>query len=737
MSGARPLAPRSGSSEVDRERPGPGKQWVEIPGPVPAGWVQLDYRAIAEVPLSISLSMNRDESAAEQDGIRLDAVPSKTSGRQRAFLFLPESVRSLRLTAGGATEAIAFTDVSLRPLGPWALKWRLAVNYLRHRGSIATTLRHLSIQAWVVVRWQGLRNVPRLVKVHLLKHERMVHVTYDSWIARQQRPRGDSETMLRAMAAWSRSPLISVLVTGSEDDRDHLRRSLISLRSQTYPHWQLCLATSPDGIEAVKGELAAADRTGEARPRCAPMAPHGSSDAFLAGALDLASGEYLVCMEAGDQLAPDAFHQVARVINQNPSAVMIYSDHDHIDGSGRRTAPVFKPDWSPDTFLSWFYTGNLGVYRSRSVRAVGGFRPGRAALYDMLLRLVDHCQEIYHIPSILFHRFEPRRVWSGDSEKELDAYRRCLQQALARRGEKALVEPIIGLRNKFLIRHDLRETPLISIIIPTRDGAALLNRCLDSIFTRSSYRRFEVLLIDNGSRQAATSRCYRHWKNVAADRLAIHPLPIPFNFSTLINHGVRRARGDLILLLNNDVEVLSPDWLEQMAAQALRPRVGAVGAKLLYPDGLIQHAGVVLGIGWVAGHAHRNCPGNAKGYLDRLMTVNNCAAVTGACLMVGRDRFYRVGGFDQQLSITFNDVDFCLKLLRRGLVNVWLPQVQLIHHESKSRGEDDSWPKLNRFYREVDLMNKRWPELLANDPYYNPNLTRFREDFSLMPEVLP
>jgi GT2 family glycosyltransferase len=293
------------------------------------------------------------------------------------------------------------------------------------------------------------------------------------------------------------------------------------------------------------------------------------------------------------------------------------------------------------------------------------------------------------------------------------------------------VEPIDGLSGRYRVRYRLQGRPLVSIIIPTRDHAELLEECLKSIFERTAYDRFEVIIVDNDSREPVTGDLFRRWQEKEPDRFHVVPLPIPFNFPALINEGVRNAGGDLVLLLNNDIEVVSEDWLTEMAAQAMRPRVGALGVKLLYPDDTVQHGGVVLGIGGIAGHSHKYLANDRPGYFDRLRITANYAAVTGACLMVEKAKFMEAGGFDEALPVAFNDVDFCIRLLKAGYYNLCLTHLRLYHHESKTRGPEDTVEKQIRFRGEIELMEARWENLLKNDPFYSPHLTRYREDYSI------
>ncbi len=283
----------------------------------------------------------------------------------------------------------------------------------------------------------------------------------------------------------------------------------------------------------------------------------------------------------------------------------------------------------------------------------------------------------------------------------------------------------------YAIRYEIKEPKLVSIIIPTKDLADVLDVCLKSIFTLTTYPNYEVVVIDNGSTEAKTQKCFDYWRQQEGDRFKCYRYDVPFNYSQINNYGAKKAQGDYLLLLNNDTKVVSPDWLEAMVEQAQRPSIGAVGSMLLYPDDTIQHAGVVLGLGGVAGHSHKYFHSSNPGYISQLIAINNYSAVTGACLMCRREVFEEVGGLEEKLAIAFNDVDFCLKVISRGYRNIHLPHVVLYHYESKSRGYEDTPSKQARFAKEVNYMKQKWYQICNNDPCYNPNLTKSREDYSL------
>jgi GT2 family glycosyltransferase len=443
-------------------------------------------------------------------------------------------------------------------------------------------------------------------------------------------------------------------------------------------------------------------------------------------AFTLIGGEFVGLLGQHDTLSP---HALFTVINrlQEAQGDIFYSDEDALDAAGKRSAPFFKPDWSPDLCLSSLYACNFGVYRRSVVETVGGFRsePVESLHYDLLLRCVEQSARIVHIAQVLYHKRYPvpRQTCPERSQREQEygsvhmSAKRVLGEALDRRGEAAVVEDG-PLPCTFRVRRRLLGTPLVSIIIPTRDRVAWLRRCLESIERRTAYRRYEILVVDNGSTEPETlayltSLSHRVIRDDG-----------PFNFARLNNHAATLARGEHLLFLNNDVEVISPEWLAALLEHSQRQEIGAVGAQLLYADGTIQHAGVVLGVRGVAGHAHKYRLAKQVGDFAFPQLIRNYSAVTAACLMIRKTVYAEIGGMEERLAVTFNDVDLCLRLRTRGYLIVYTPYACLYHHESRSRWYQPPRPE------EVQYMLDRWGAVLACDPYYNPHLTLSREDFS-------
>jgi len=558
---------------------------------------------------------------------------------------------------------------------------------------------------------------------------------YDRWQIAHRVGASDVQRMRDVLPLLAIRPTFSVIMPVYNTPEAYLRAAIESVQAQIYPDWELRIVddASPNPrVRAVISEYARDD----ARIKPIFRDVNGHIAAASNSALAAATGDFLALLDHDDLLAVDALFENALVVNRHPGVDVIYSDEDKIDERGRRRDPYFKPDWSPESLLSRNYVSHLGVYRRALVLAAGGFRVGFEGSqdYDLILRVTELTDRIAHIPRVLYHwRVHQDSTASVRDQKTYaqGAAVRALEEALARRGEPGRVEAATFMAGIYTVRYALRRPSRVSIVIPTRDHGEDVERCLSSLFERTTYPDLEVLLIDNGSREAASLRTLAAWAEREPERLKVVPYDVPFNFSSITNFGVAGSSGEFVLLLNNDTEVISNDWIEAMVEQAQRPAIGAVGAKLLYPDGTVQHAGVVVGLGGVAGHSHKYFPGEAPGYFGVLQTVNNFSAVTAACLMVRRAVFDEVGGFDEGLAIAFNDVDFCLRVKAAGYRNVYLPHVALYHYESKSRGHENTPAKKARFLREKRVMMERWRTAERPDPYYNPNLTLDTEDFAL------
>nr|MBA3272594.1 glycosyltransferase family 2 protein [Chthoniobacterales bacterium] len=494
-----------------------------------------------------------------------------------------------------------------------------------------------------------------------------------------------------------------------------------SVLAQAYEKWELILVDDVSTDEATLAalpQLAAVD----SRIRLDRLEKSAGISAASNRALSLATGEWIGLLDHDDILEPDALYQTAKLLQTHPDADLIHSDEDKLTEEGF-DAPLFKPDWSPDFFLSYNYICHFTTLRRSIVDEVGGFRSefDGAQDYDLFLRIIERTQRIYHVPRILYHW---RRSASSTSDnirrkpKALEAGKCAIEQHLQRTGDEGHVA-VDWRTHAYWVKRDIRKPRKVSIIIPARDGIPLLSRCIESLVKKTNWAEYEIVIVNNDSE----SQEAREYFDQTPHRL-LH-FEGPFNFSAINNFAVQQTDSPWLLFLNNDVEIIDGEWLRAMAEHVQRPAVGAVGARLLYPNDTIQHAGVVLGVGGIAQHAFRDFPAEDPGVNRQLQVTRNYSSVTGACLMTRREVFEEVGGFDEQrLPVTFNDVDLCLKMHRAGYLIVYTPFAKLYHHESATRRRSVE-------ALETDVMRERWPDFLERDPFYNPNLSRERADFSL------
>jgi GT2 family glycosyltransferase len=537
----------------------------------------------------------------------------------------------------------------------------------------------------------------------------------------------DRDAILAEIRSWTQPPLISVVMPVFNTPERYLRKALASVIGQLYPNWELCVADDASAkphVAAVLAEYAAKDL----RIRIVSRPTNGGISEATNNASDLATGEYIAFLDHDDVLPAHALYMVACEIARDPDLDVIYSDEDKISRWGRRYDPHFKSDWNPDLFLGQNMISHLGVYRTSLVREVGGLRPefDGSQDYDLALRIIEQTQpqRIRHIPHVLYHW----RAAAGSAARSagakpyaVEAGRRAVRDHLQRRGVRAEVEFVNG--SPFLqVCYSLDVEPSVSIIVPTKDQRDLLSRCVDGILNRTRYWKLELLIVDNRSEEPAT---HAYLGEIAADpRVRVIRYDEPFNFSLLNNWAATQATGELLLFLNNDTEVIGPDWLRHLVANACRCEVGAVGAKLLYPSDRVQHGGVILGMGGVGGHFHLGCQRHDPGYFSRAVLQQNLSAVTAACIAMRRIVFDEIGGFNGDLRVAFNDVELCLRIRQRGYLIVWTPLAELYHHESASRGSDLLSARHHEFMQENQYMQAKWGWALHRDPYFNPNLSR-------------
>ena len=544
---------------------------------------------------------------------------------------------------------------------------------------------------------------------------------YQQWFEKHRTPAAEFPRLQEQGRTFDYQPCISIITPVFNTPLPWLEECVQSVLEQVYDKWELILIDdNSDNAELLKffSELAARD------PRIVldTLAKRGGISVASNRGLELAKGEFIGFLDHDDVLEPDALFQHVKWLQDHRDADLIYSDEDKLTEEGL-DSPIFKPNWSPDYFLSCNYICHFTLIRADVLGQVGGFRSefDGAQDYDLFLRVIERTTRIDHLPRILYHWRRSRASTADNIRRKpgsLETGRLALEAHLERQAARGHVT-VDWRTHAYWIKRDLAEPKPISIIIPVRDRVDLLARCLDSITRETTYAPYEIVIVDNDSR-TEEARAY-----LSGLKHRVLNYGGPFNYSAINNLAVEQTESPWLLFLNNDTEVIDGDWLTIMAEHIQRPEVGAVGPRLLYPDDTVQHGGIVVGVGGIAEHAFRGFPAEAPGVCRQLQVTRNYSAVTGACLLTRRDVFNKVHGFDEErLPVTFNDVDLCLKIRRAGYLVVYTPFARLYHHESGTRRRTVE-------PMETGVMRERWAEVLDDDPYYNPNLSRERADFSL------
>lgn len=555
---------------------------------------------------------------------------------------------------------------------------------------------------------------------------------YDVWFDRYEVKRKDYLWFEEVAASWRLHPLISINMPIYNTNIAHLKEAIESIRRQVYTNWELCIAvcTSLDALDVKKVIRTYASL--DARIKFVHRDINGSICAAGNTALTMAEGEFVALVGHDDTLHPLALWFVSEAIVRCPSVGLIYTDNDRLSLNGRHCDPCFKCDFNHELMLARNLVGQLVCYRRSLVAEIGGFREGfeGAEDYDLALRSIERLSrdQIVHIPSVLYHWRESIESTASSMENKRCAAMaalRCVSEYLKRNGFEGEVMAHALLTGTNRVRPALpAQAPMVTIIIPTRDRSDLLRVCIHSIRSRTTYPNYEIIIIDNGSIEKETLTLL---EKLRLDGIRVLRDEGDFNYSRLNNLAVKAAHGSLCCLMNNDIEVISPEWLEEMVGFAVQSDIGAVGARLWFPDNRLQHGGVILlGLNGIAGHAFTGLTRKEPGYMGRAVLHQEVSAVTGACLLVRKSVFEQVNGLEEALAVEYNDIDFCLRLRQAGYRNVWTPFAEMYHHESASRGANCTPEKRLRSQQEGDFMRRRWGNILANDPYYSPNLSRIK-----------
>ena len=536
---------------------------------------------------------------------------------------------------------------------------------------------------------------------------------------------------------WSYAPKISIAVPAYKTPELFLRQLIQSLQDQTYNNWELCIANaSPQdaSMEYVLKSCSAMDsRIVWKKLKENRGISENTNEAFA-----MATGDYVGLLDHDDLLAPNALYEIAAALEKEPETEVLYTDEDKVRGEQlEHFQPHLKPDFNEDLLRSNNYICHFFVVKRTLLQKVGGMRKefDGAQDYDFIFRCTETAGKICHIPEILYHWRTHEASTADNPQSKLYAFeagKRAIEENLKRRGLQGEVSHTKDY-GFYRVKYAVQGEPLVSIIIPNKDAKTDLEKCIRSVKEKSSYKNYEILIVENNSEPEEIFAYYKELSKDPAIRLL--KWKKEFNYSAINNFAAKKARGEYLLFLNNDTEVITEDWIQELLGICQRQGTGAVGARLYYGDHTIQHAGTVIGIGGIAGHMFVNLPGERTGYMHKAALIQDLSAVTAACMLVKREAFEEVGGFEEQLSVAFNDVDLCLRLREKGYLVVYDPYAELYHYESKSRGAEDSKEKVRRFQSEIEFMRCRWEKLLkAGDPYYNKNLSLTKWNYSLRPK---
>jgi len=658
----------------------------------------------------------------------------EVAGRRARVVHIPEGTRRIQLEVSPWLDSVTVSQVELRKLPSMVAASMMSAD-VAASGVAGTTDRDALVEDLRAAHAKGgVRDTVQQIAVayeHLQHRRAGDSVDYASWRVRNAVIFDDDADRLRARIEdhfGGSPPLISIVIPVYAPSERWLTAAINSVRAQVYENWQLCIvddASPGTTTRRLLYDAAASDK----RIRLGFREENGHIAAATNDALDLATGEFVGFMDHDDELAPFALAVVALASND---ADILYTDEDKVDSTGRHFDPHCKPSWNPELLLGQNYMSHFTVMRRSLVASVGGLRTGLDGSqdHDLLLRTtaVTTSDRIVHVPYVAYHW----RAIAGSTAQAPDekSYTEDASiQALTDRLGDGWMVGAAAAPTAYRCTPPLLEFPLVSIIIPTRDGVDLLRQCTESI-ARTTYPAFEIIIVDNDSTDPETLRWLDAFDNGHDHRVLRHPGA--FNFSAVNNAAAAAAKGELLCLLNNDTEVIEADWLTEMVRWIQQPDVGIVGAKLLYPNDTVQHAGVVLGLGGLAGHGHHELGREEYGYFSRLTLTHEVGAVTGACLLTRRDTWDELGGLDEELAVAFNDIDYCLRVRHdAGQRILWSPHALLYHHESVSRGAEDDPVKVERFNTEVDNVMDRWADRLDEDPAYSPNLSLDADSFTL------
>lgn len=535
-------------------------------------------------------------------------------------------------------------------------------------------------------------------------------------------------------------PCISIIVPTYKTPEKFLKEMIDSVRNQSYENWELCIGDGSVTEDTVKNVVESYQKK-DKRIKMLCLSENLGIAGNTNAALSIATGDYIALLDHDDILAPDALYEVVKWMNEHykDETDVIYTDEDKVSFDLKDYfEPHFKSDYNLDLIRSNNYICHLFVARKSIVDQVGGFRKeyDGSQDYDFILRCIEQSKHVEHVPKVLYHwRCHPGSTAANQESKMYcyEAGKRAIEDHLKRMGEDDCQVVMTEHLGFYHVIYPIREQKKVSIIIPNKDQKEILERCIESVIQKTDYKNYEIIIVENNS---TTNEIFEYYKTIEQrENIRVVIWKDKFNYSAINNFGVRYANGEYLLFLNNDIEVIRENWLSEMLANVQRKEVGIVGAKLLYPDNMVQHAGVIIGMGGIAGHPLSRHPADDCGYFARGIIQQNLNAVTAACMLTKKEVYEKVNGFEEKLAVAFNDIDLCLKVRKAGYLIVYDPEALLYHHESISRGKEDTLEKRNRFEGEVDYMAKKWKDVLEKgDEYYNPNLSLLSGNFELKKE---
>ncbi|MCB0414275.1 MAG: glycosyltransferase family 2 protein [Bdellovibrionales bacterium] len=691
---------------------------------LPEGWVEIggEWESESQIPRKFIIKVVYDSESP--NAFRNFYIYSQGEQTFNAVLQIWNGVEKILICS--VHESLAIKRVSLKKMG----KFNILMKVLKALFSNNIYLNFRK-KAFYLKRY-GLVGLKKFAQDILINGD----LSYRGWIDAFETPYlQNSYYFSTKIKSFTFKPKISVIMPVYNTPLKMLEESIKSVIEQFYDNWELCIADDASTDFRVVNLLKKYEKK-DSRIKVVYRLKNGYISSASNDALNKATGEYVALMDHDDTLSPNALFEIVDNINRNPNLKFIYSDEDKLDIRSNRLMPTFKPDWSPNLLDSCNYLNHLTVIEKMLVDSVGGWSgdfPGSDD-YDLFLKCTEKLtpDEIGHIPMVLYHW----RVWeksvsasSKTAKRCFESGKRALQQSFFRRN---LAVDILDVDKVWYnVRYKLPEKePLVSIVIPTKDKLGLLKQTIDGLLYETNYQSLEIIIVNNNSEQEET---IHYLNNLVKSHINIKVInnTEKFNWAYLNNLGVRESRGSIVGLLNNDLKMIHKNWLKELIGYVLRPNIGVVGPKLLYPNNTIQHAGVVIGIGGIAGHSHKGFNVHESGYAGRLVLTQNVSAVTGACLFVRKSIYEQVGGISEEFRVAFNDVDFCLKVLKAGYFNVFNPHSCLYHLESATRGSDEAPERREEFKKESKLLRERWKIHLIGDRFYNPNLTLQKEDFTL------